>query len=297
MTDQTSMEVEVAVVGAGFAGLAAAQVLGRAQRRVAVLGSGPTRNAEAEHAHNILTRDGTPPGELIRLATAEVAALATVTLRDVHVAEVQPSEDGRWRVMLAGGETMLAHHVLLATGARDRLPDVDGLPELWGRRAHSCPFCDAEPYAGRRILVLADDGPAAHMQPLLAGWTNQVTIVAPSAVASLAEVDGEVVATLADGGRVVADGVFVAVQALPRLDAVAKLALPRRGPYLAVDSEGRTGLPGLWAAGDCAWRDGSGSPGGQVIAAMAAGARAAFLIIFDRLGVTVPEPPPVVAPA
>lgn len=35
--------VEVVVVGAGFAGLAAAQVLGQALREVLVLGSGPTR--------------------------------------------------------------------------------------------------------------------------------------------------------------------------------------------------------------------------------------------------------------
>lgn len=286
-------EAEVVVIGAGFAGLAAAQVLGRAQRQVLVLGSGPTRNAEAEHAHNVLTREGTPPGELLRLGRAEVAALPTVTLTDAEVTAVEAAGEGRLLVRTAAGERVEATAVLLATGARDTLPAVDGLAALWGRRAHSCPFCDAEPYAGRRLLVLADEAKAAHSRALLAGWTDQVTVVDPAAVTSVAEADGEIVAALADGGRVAADGVFVGVTPVPRLDAVAGLPLARRGPFLAVDGQQRTNLPGLWAAGDCSWRDGDASPGGQVVAAMAAGSRAAIAIIFDRLGVTVPDAPPV----
>ena len=292
MTGQTT--VDAAIVGAGFAGLAAAQVLGRAQRSVTVLGSGPTRNAEAEHAHNVLTRDGTPPGELIRLARAEVDRLPTVSLQEAHVTAVQAGGDDQWRVLLADGTKVNAHHVLIATGARDRLPEVAGLRDLWGRRAHSCPFCDGEAYAGRRILILAEAMQAAHMQSLLSGWTDRLTTVDPASVTVLAEADGDVVAHLTDGTTIAADGVFVGAQPMPRLDAVADLPLGRRGPYLAVDSEGWTGLAGLWAAGDCSWRDGSGAPGGQVIAAMAAGARAAFLIIFDRLGVKPPDAPPVV---
>lgn len=286
---------EVVVVGAGFAGLTAALVLGRSQRRVLVLGSGPTRNAEAEHAHNVLTREATPPGELLRLGRAEVAALPSVTLADAEVTAVESADDVRWGVRTADGERVEAPAVLLATGARDTLPDVAGLAALWGRRAHSCPFCDADPYAGRRLLALADEAKAAHSRALLAGWTDQVTVVDPAAVTSIAERDGEVVAALADGTRVAADGVFVGVTPVPRLGPVAALPLARRGPFLAVDGQQRTGLPGLWAAGDCSWRDGDASPGGQVVAAMAAGSRAAIAIVFDRLGVAVPDAPPVTA--
>ncbi|MDQ3974750.1 MAG: NAD(P)/FAD-dependent oxidoreductase [Actinomycetota bacterium] len=290
-----SRAVEVVVVGAGFAGLAAAQVLGRAQREVLVLGSGPTRNAEAQHAHNVLTRDGTPPGELIRLGRAEVEALPTVRLEEMHVVAVQPGEADRLRVRTHAAE-IDAEIVLLATGARDLLPEVPGLTALWGRRAHSCPFCDGEAYAGRRLLVLADDTKGAHYRALLAGWTDQVTVVDPSTVVTIDERGGDVVARLDNDEVAVADGVFVGVTPVPRVDCVAGMALARRGPYLAVDGDGRATHPRLWAAGDCAWRAGDSAPGGQVVAAMAAASRAAAGIVLDRLGVQLPDPPPVEGP-
>lgn len=289
--------IEVVVVGAGFAGLAAAQVLGRAQREVLVLGSGPTRNAEAEHAHNVLTRDGTSPGELLRLAVEEVRALPSVSLVEAHVDAVVVAENATLMVHIAGGEQVRAHAVLLATGARDVLPDVPGLSELWGRRAHSCPFCDAAAYAGRRVMILADEAKAAHSMVLLAGWTDCLVQVDPAAVTDLALVDDEVVAHLNGGSAVSADGIFVGVTPVPRVDCVSKLPLARRGPYLSVDGEGRTSQAGLWAAGDCAWKTGERNPGGQVIASVAAGARAAVWIVFDLLGVIPPAPPPVEDPA
>lgn len=293
MEDRT---VEVVVVGAGFAGLAAAQVLGRAQRDVLLLGAGQTRNAEAAHAHNFLTRDGTSPGELIRLGMDEVRALPSVTVRQAHVEAVEHGDGDNLRVRVAGGSEVHAEVVLLATGARDVLPNVPGLSELWGKRAHSCPFCDGETYAGRRLIILADETQGAHSLALLAGWTDRLTRVDPSSVAEIALIDDEVVAYLIDGSKVVADGVFVGVTPVPRIDSVAALSLARRGPYLSVDGEGRTSHPRLWAAGDCAWKVGEAGPGGQVVASMAAGTRAAAWIVFDRLGVHPPEPPPIEDP-
>jgi thioredoxin reductase/SAM-dependent methyltransferase len=288
---------EVAVVGAGFAGLSAALTLGRAQRRVLVLGAGPTRNAESLHSHNLLTREGASPAELLAVARAEVAALPTAALADDHVTAVTaPDAGGRLHLALAGGAELTADAVLLATGVRDALPDVPGLVELWGRRAHSCPFCDAAPYAGRRLAVLADPPAAAHLDGLLAGWTDQRTVVPPGEVQQVTEVGEEVVVALLDGGTLAVDGVFVGATPLPRLDAVAGLGLERRGPYLAVDAELRSTVPGLWAAGDCAWADGASGPGGQVVQAMADGSVAAISIIAARAGVVRPAPPARTAP-
>lgn len=285
--------VEVVVVGAGFAGLAAAQVLGRAQRDVLLVGAGPTRNAEAEHAHNVLTRDRTPPSELLRLGMDEVRGLPTVAIREEHVEAVRQGEDDLLRVQMGGGKEVAAQVVLIATGARDALPDVPGLQELWGKRAHSCPFCDAEAYAGQRLLILADESQGAMKMTLLAGWTDDLTRVDPADVDHLGLTDGDVVARLKDGSRITADGVFVGATPMPRVACVEEMPLARRGPYLAVDGEGRTNHPGLWAAGDCAWKNGEANPGGQVVASMAAGARAATWIVFDRLGIKPPAPPPV----
>jgi thioredoxin reductase len=258
-----------------------------------LLGSGPTRNAESEHAHNILTRDGTPPAELLRLGHDEVASLPRVTVEEAFVEKVTPIGGGHLRVDLASGTSVDARTVLLATGVRDALPDVPGLDGLWGQRAHSCPFCDGAQYAGRRILGIADETKAGHLQVMLAGWSDTVTILPATAVSALGKVDDHVVADLADGSELAIDGVFVGATPQPRLDCVAHLALSRRGPFLATDREGRTGEPGLWAAGDCQWRDGEPGPGGQVVLAMASASRTAMGIVFEHLGLDLPDPPPV----
>jgi thioredoxin reductase len=63
---------DVVVVGAGAAGLGGAVALARARRSVLVVDAGQPRNAAAGHVHNHLTRDGTPPAELLAAGRAEV---------------------------------------------------------------------------------------------------------------------------------------------------------------------------------------------------------------------------------
>ena len=63
---------DVVVVGGGAAGLSAAVALARSRRSVLVVDSGEPRNAPAGHVHNFLTRDGTPPAQILALGRDEV---------------------------------------------------------------------------------------------------------------------------------------------------------------------------------------------------------------------------------
>ncbi|MFC6085639.1 NAD(P)/FAD-dependent oxidoreductase [Sphaerisporangium aureirubrum] len=63
---------DVVVIGGGAAGLSGALTLSRARRSVLVIDAGHPRNAPATHVHTYLTREGTPPGELLAIGRAEV---------------------------------------------------------------------------------------------------------------------------------------------------------------------------------------------------------------------------------
>src|SRR3954447_3104004 len=73
------------VVGGGPAGLSAALMLGRCRRRVLVCDSGETRNRWSHAVHGYLTRDGTSPAAMLRLAREELRPYDTVELRMTRV--------------------------------------------------------------------------------------------------------------------------------------------------------------------------------------------------------------------
>src|SRR3954453_12800390 len=127
---------DVVVVGGGAAGLSAALVLGRARRRVAVIDAGAPRNAPAAHMQGFLSRDGMPPADLLEAGRAEVRAYG-VELIDDEVVTIA----GGFTLGLAGGRSVTARRLLLATGAADALPEVAGARERWGRDFLHCPYC------------------------------------------------------------------------------------------------------------------------------------------------------------
>ena len=112
---------DVVVIGGGAAGLSAALVLGRARRGVAVIDAGAPRNAPAKQMQGFLSRDGMPPGELLRMARDEVRGYG-VALIDERVTEITTGLS----LQLADGRRIMARRLLFATGAVDQLPDIAG---------------------------------------------------------------------------------------------------------------------------------------------------------------------------
>src|SRR5918911_1719161 len=163
---------DVVVVGGGAAGLSAALVLGRARRRVLVVDAGAPRNAPAAHMQGFLSRDGTPPAELLRAGQAEVCRYGVELVFD----RVVDATVG-FALQLASGRAVQARHVLLATGAADELPEeIDGARDRWGRDLLHCPYCHGWEVRDRAVGVLST-GPGGVLKALLwRQWSADVTL-------------------------------------------------------------------------------------------------------------------------
>lgn len=288
---------DVLVVGGGPAGLSAALALGRARRHVLVADGGPRRNAAAVHMHNFLTRDGTPPDEVRRLAREQLAAYPTVAVRDERVLAVEGTL-GAFRAHLASG-TVEARRVLLNTGMVDEPPDLEGFRALWGTSIFQCPYCHGWEVRDRRWGYLVLPAAAAHFLPFALqarSFTDHLTVFTGGAV----DVTDEARATLdragitlhtapvvrlvaRDGalaGVELADGTTVAVEVLfahppqRQVELVRQLAVATdEHGYLALDAaRWETSVPGIHAAGDLATR------AQAAIIAAAAGMQAAAAI-------------------
>jgi thioredoxin reductase len=282
---------DVAIIGGGAAGLSAALVLGRARRRVVVIDAGTPRNAPAAHMQGFLSRDGTPPADLLASGRAEVRRYGVEIVED-HVIDATPG----FRLRLAGGRTVEARHVLLATGAADELPDVAGARERWGRDFLHCPYCHGWEVAGQPVGVLATGPGSVEHAQLLRQWTDDLILFAHGQEVTEAErvaldaraiavVDGRVERLVVVDDRLravqLADRRTVARSALfirPALRAHGDGIAPALGCELLAhglvrtDSDGRTSVPGVWAAGNAT------NPRAQVITAAGEGSAVAIAI-------------------
>ena len=281
---------DVAIIGGGAAGLSAALVLGRARRRVVVVDAGAPRNAPAAHMQGFISHDGTPPGDLLRAARAEVRRYG-VEIVDDRVVDATAG----FALRLASGGTVKARHVLLATGAADELPDIVGARERWGRDLLHCPYCHGWEVRDQPIGVL---GSVEHAH-LLRQWTDDVVLFthtqpvtaderATLQARGIAVVDGKVerlVVTddhlraigVADGRTVPRDALFIrpALRAHEEGPAAALGCELLPGGLVRADADGSTSVPGVWAAGNAA------NPRAQVITAAGEGSAVAIAINTD----------------
>ncbi|MGV9309403.1 NAD(P)/FAD-dependent oxidoreductase [Nonomuraea sp. NPDC003727] len=294
---------DVAVVGGGPAGMAAALTLGRMRRSVLLLDAGHGRNAPAEAVHNFLTRDGTPPSRLRELGRQELSAYATVEVREETVTGVRAG----FRLQLSGGGTAQARRLLLATGLADDLPGPRGVGPLWGRSAFHCPYCHGYECTGRTVAVLGAEPARVRLALQLTRLAADVTLCTdgrpldPAQRATL-EANGvavrcEAVARLEGSGDRLDQIVFESGPPLAR-EAVFVVNAPRQRSDLAarlgcatfadgcveVDEFARTSVRGVYAAGDMARRATVPVPLAAVVAAAASGAVAGAALDQDLLG-------------
>jgi len=282
---------DVAVIGGGPAGLSAALVLGRARRRVVVVDAGAPRNAPAAHMQGFLSRDGMPPADLLRAARAEVRRYGVEIVEDRVV-----DATAGFTLSLAGGRTAEARQVLLATGAADELPDVPGARDRWGRDLLHCPYCHGWEVRDQALGVLGTGPGSVEHAHLLRQWTDDVILFththavttgerATLTARGIAVVDGSVerlvvtddrlrAVQLADGRTVPRDALFIrpALRAHADGPAAALGCELLAGGLVRADADGRTSVPGVWAAGNAA------NPRAQVITAAGEGSAVAIAI-------------------
>jgi thioredoxin reductase len=169
------MNYDAIIVGGGPAGLSAALVLGRCGRRVLVCDSGRYRNQCSHAMHGYLTRDGLPPGELLRIAREELVPYG-VEYRKTVVTEARKQDSG-FHVVLDSGEELVARKLLLATGVMDRLPEITGLAEFYGKSIHHCPYCDGWEWRDQPVAVYGAGKHGYELALSLLTWTCDIVLV------------------------------------------------------------------------------------------------------------------------
>ena len=294
------MDCELAVVGGGPAGLAAALLAARHGRRTIVLdplgAGGALLNQE-----RIEGFPGFPeavPGYELGPRLQEQAMEAGAALELGEVTRIE-SRNGDW-ALLTDSRELVAGAVVVATGTRPRELGVPGEDRLEGRGLSHCASCDGPLYRGK-VVAVCGDGDHALVEALelvrhdvrvvlmspqqaLGGQdtyrrriaeTGQIDVRNGTVIEEIlgdGQVDGVRVRDLASGESttVPVEGVFAYAGRVPNTRLLEGLVVLDDDGSVPADGWMQTELPGLFAAGDM--RAGAV---GQAIAAAGDGATAA----------------------
>ncbi len=282
---------DVAIVGGGPAGLAAALILGRMRRRVLLLDADDPAHAPNEAVHGLFGHDGTPPLELRRTAREQLRPYESVTVRMAAAEAVRKTPVGF--SVLADEEEDSAGVLLLCPGVRYELPPIEGAAQVWARGVFHCPYCHGWEVRDRPLAAYGAD--AAGLALLLTSLSDDVVLITNGD----AELEPDEQTRLEAAGVVIRDDPVARLEAedgrLARIRFVDGSSDDRAGLFYApgftssplpaelgceldeggmvvIDDDGRTSLPGVFAAGDATVGKAA------VVLAAAAGSRAAYAI-------------------
>jgi thioredoxin reductase len=198
---------DVVIVGAGPAGLNAALILGRCQRKVLLCDTGKPRNAASWHLNGFLSRDGIDPGELRRIGREQLKPYDSVTANDVKVIGAE-RKGNHFALWLADGSRVQSRKLLLTTGLVDTLPNIEGFREFWGRGVHNCPYCDGWEHRDQAIAVYAPGADGVGYSLEMTVWSRDIVLCT----------DGRVGLTQEDRDRLGRQGIRVIEDPIARLE-------------------------------------------------------------------------------
>ncbi|HEU4748714.1 MAG TPA: NAD(P)/FAD-dependent oxidoreductase [Gemmatimonadaceae bacterium] len=313
----TAERYDVAVIGGGPAGLAAALWLARYLHTVVVIDSGDPRNWETRGINGYLGHQGIRSPELRAIGRAECESFG-VSFVDGLVDTALNETGDLFAVHLRDGSEINARRILLAIGIKDVWPDIPGLDRCYGDTVHVCPDCDGYETRDRKTVVIGKGRKAVGMALALTTWTRAIVIctdgekpdmdqellnqlkvlnipVLDAPIECVRSHASEIKAIELRGGMELdCERLYFAIGQYPADDLGAQLGCKRdEMGRLVIDDRNHTSVLNVFAAGDIA-------PGPQLaIGAAASGAVAAMAIHSSLVPETrkLPDTSPAKRPA
>ena len=265
---------EVIIIGGSYSGLSAGMALGRASRNTLIIDAGEPCNRQTPHSHNFITHDGETPAAVSAKAKEQVLAYPTVTFLNDKATKAIRQPHG-FEITTESGKCYSTKKLLLATGVKDIMPNIDGFSQCWGISIIHCPYCHGYEVKEQKTALLANGPIAEHFLPMLLQWTKELTLftngtstisaeyttkfrnhridIIETEIASIQHTNGQMNSlTLKDGSK----HDFTVMYA--KIPAVQHTLIPEdlgckinEQGLIEVDDFKKTSVAGVFAAGDC----------------------------------------------
>lgn len=289
---------DVLIIGCGPAGLSAAIYTARAQLKTIIFGD--YKKGNLYKSHTIANYFGFPKvltgPELALLGYEQAKNFGTEHVEN-EIIDIKIEEDGTFTLKDDRQKTYRGKTIIITTGQSYALSGIKNEKELTGKGVSYCVVCDGFFFKDKRVVVIGNGNYAAEEALQLLNYTKKITILSHGKefsfseemlhalqkedilfvkTARIKEITGPGKAEkllITDGTEIETEGVFMAVGVAGATAFAKKLGLEMTNNYIKVDMEGKTNIPGIFAAGDC-----TGSPP-QVASSVGNGCNAALSAI------------------
>ncbi len=283
----TEHREKILIIGSGAAGLTAAIYTARANMSpllVAGLQPGGQMTITTDVENYPGFADVIQGPWLMEQMQAQAEAVGTRIAHDI-ITDIDTSARP-FRLKGDTGDTYVADAVIIATGAQARWLGLESETTFNGRGVSACATCDGFFFRGKEVIVVGGGNTAVEEALYLANLASKVTLVHrrdelraerimqdrlfrhekitviwDSVVEEILGGDGPMagvesarIRNVKTGAvsEIPAEGFFVAIGHTPATEAFkGKVAMDDEGYILVEPGTTRTGIPGIFAAGDC----------------------------------------------
>jgi len=273
------------IIGSGVSGLTAAVYAARGNLKPLVI-EGHEPGGQLTLTSVIENFPGFPEGingfELIQNMKTQAERFGA----EYYMARVEEMDltNRPFSIRLDDGNTLYAHAIIIASGARARLLGIPNEKEMIGHGVSTCAVCDGAMFRGRKVVVVGGGDSALEDALFLTKFASEVHLVhrrdqlraskiMQERAMSKPEIhfhwyrevvalegtpqEGLTAVTLRDTSsgrteRFACDGLFLAIGHIPNTDMLHGALPTNPEGYLQTVGGTRTIIPGVFAAGDVA---------------------------------------------
>ena len=288
------------VIGGGPAGLNATLVLGRSRRDVILVDCNDARNKVTSASHGFVTRDGITPTEFREVAHQEFKLYPSISTLEDKVIEIIKKAEG-FTIKTQMGKEWATRKVILATGTKEKFPNIPNLRNFYGKSIFNCPYCDGWELRDKPLALFGEVGYTFHTAEILRNWSQDLVIftngkelakshekkikeydlrVETSPIRLLTGKDGVLQKVELENGLVVERvGGFITPELVQATDLAVSLGviLNETGGHHS-DEVGKTKISGFFVAGEA-----SNVYPSQLIIAAASGAETAMAVNVELI--------------
>jgi thioredoxin reductase len=105
-----------------------------------------------------------------------LSAYENVAFHEDHVDWINTKGKNGFTVICAGGLTVAARKVLLTTGLKDEIPQIEGVEAFYGCSVHHCPYCDGFENRDKPIAVYGEGEKGAGLALMMKQWSADVIL-------------------------------------------------------------------------------------------------------------------------